>query len=307
MTLQQILDALAVAEHGNLHAAARATGQTQPALTKSLRRLEMALGTALFDRHARGMRLTPIGRRFLDHARRIVGETERARATVAQLLGERLGRVVYGISVAPSILLAPGAIERYRRQFPQVELHSRSGLYQTLAPRLRDGEIHFAICPRPIGPLDPLFDARPLIRSEMVVVARSGHPRAGAKHLSELAQCPIVIGAPGGQPGGGLVTVFEHAGLQPPTVVLRTDGLIDTLAMVAGSDCLAMLPMALVRSGLVRERLIALQLVEPLPVYEVLLLQRRDVPPMPAAEALARQFVREASYLRSAPGRDTDR
>jgi LysR family transcriptional regulator, regulator of abg operon len=299
MTLQQVLDALAVAQHGSLHAAARASGQTQPALTKSLRRLEADLGATLFERHARGMRATEVGRQFLLHARRIAAEAERAREAVVQLRGERLGRVAYGISVAASILLAPAAVGRFRRQYPAVELRSRSGLHHTLAPLLRDGQLDFVICPLPAGPADPQLDARPLIRSQMVLVARRGHRLAGARSLQALAGASFVVSAPPGQPGGGVTTVFESVGLAPPTVALHTDGLIDTLAMVAGSDCLAMLPAALAVSGLVRERLVPLPVAEPLPSYEVALFQRQDVPPTPAADALMRQFVREAAYLAS--------
>ena len=59
MTLQQVLDFLAVAEHGGLHAAARSRGQTQPALSRSLRRLEADLGAPLFERHGRRLRYRP--------------------------------------------------------------------------------------------------------------------------------------------------------------------------------------------------------------------------------------------------------
>lgn len=302
MTLQQLLDMIAVADHGSLHAAARATGQTQPALTKSLRRLEEILGAPMFERHARGMRLTTIGRRFLEHARRIVAETERARTTVAQLRDQWLGRLAYGISAAPSILLAPGAVTRFRHQLPAVELRSRSGLYHTLAPLLRDGQIDFAICPMPAGLYDPFLVSQPLMHSDMVLVARRGHPRETASRLADLGEVPVVLSAPGGQPGGGLVTCFEQAGLPLPPVALHTEGLIDTLSMVAGSDCIAMLPAALARSGLVRERLTLLPLVDPLPVYEVGLFHRSDLPPTPAAAELMRQFTREAAYQGLAAG-----
>src|SRR5262245_54537824 len=114
MTLQQVMDFLAVAQHGSLHAAARASGQTQPALTKSLRRLEAALGAPLFERHAKGSQPTEFGRQFHAHARRIAAEAQRAREAMRQTLGERLGRVAFGISAAASLLLAPPAIKRFR-------------------------------------------------------------------------------------------------------------------------------------------------------------------------------------------------
>jgi DNA-binding transcriptional LysR family regulator len=298
MTLQQVLDFLAIAQHGSLHAAARASAQTQPALTKSLRRLEADLGAPLFVRHAKGMLPTEFGQRFLLHAQRLAAEAQRARDTLAQMVGERHGRVEYGISVAASILLAPAAIRRFRRDYPQVELRCRSGLYHTMAPLLRDGRLDFIVCPRPGDPVDPQFSGSTLMHSQMVLVARQGHALAGVRSLGELRRASFTVAAPPGQPGAGIYQVFERAGLGLPHIELHTDALIDTLAFVAGSDCLALLPAALLQSGLLRERLVVLPVADALPRYEVMLFVRRAVPLTPAAAELTRQLAREAEYLK---------
>ena len=303
MTLQQILDAIAVAQHGSLHAAARATGQTQPALTRSIRRLEDGLGAPLFERHARGVRPNEAGRRFLAHARRLAAEADSARDAVAQLVGRRQGRVVFGISAAPSMLLVPAAIGRFRAAYPDVTLHSRGGLYHTLAPSLREGELDFMICPVPDGPADAQLTVRPLMRSQMVMVGRRGHPRARVRRLAAVADAEFAVGGPPGLPGGGIHAVLERAGLGAPRVVLRTDTLIETLAMVAGTDCLALLPQAVVRGTLMRDRLAVLPLQDALPAYEVGLFERAGVPPTPAARRLATELEREAAYGPVRPAR----
>lgn len=296
MTLQQVFDFLAVAQHGSVHAAARATGQTQPALTKSLRRLEVDLGAPLFVRHAKGVQATDYGQRFLAHAQRLAAEAQRARDAMAQMVGGHRGRVEYGISAAASILLAPPAIKRFRRAYPEVELRCRSGLYHTLAPALRDGRLDFAICPLPPDVSDPQFASRTLLHSRMVMCARKDHPMARARSLQSLQQASFTVAAPPGLPGGGIYAVFERAGLGAPRIELHTDGLIDTIAFVAGSDCLALMPEALLRSGLLRERLVVLPIADPLPTYDVVLFQRSAVPLTPAAEELVKQFEREAAY-----------
>jgi DNA-binding transcriptional LysR family regulator len=302
MTLQQVLDFLAVAQHGSVHAAARATGQTQPALTRSLRRLETSLGTALFERHSGGVRLNEAGVRFLSHARRLCAEARHAQESIAQWLGERLGRVTYGISAAPSLLLAPGAIQRFRAEYPDVELRCHGGLYRTLAPLLRDRQLDFAICPSPPEAMDAAFEAQTLIDSAMVVVARRGHPLAATTRLKALAGVRFVIGAPRGQPGAGIFDAFERAGVPPPTVELHTDALLDTAAVVAGSECLAMIPSTVMHTGLLRERLAIVPIEDWLPAYSVCLLRRGDVPPTPAAAALQAWFAREAAYFNTQRG-----
>ncbi len=301
MTLQQVLDFLAVLEHAGLHAAARQRGQTQPALSRSLRRLEADLGAPLFERHAGGMRPTAFGRRFAEHARRMAHEAAQARDALRQMRGEAGGQVHYGISVAPSLLLAPAAIARFRRRHAAVRLRCRSGLIHLLAGPLRDGELDFAICPLPDGPPPPGLQAQPLLASEMVLVARRDHPKARVRTLRALREARFATGAPAGLPGAGIYEVFARAGLGEPQVELQTEGLIDTLAMVAGGHCVAMLPAALLKSGWLRDLLVRLPVEEPLPRYAVALLTRRDGSLTPAARALATEFEREAAYLGLTP------
>ncbi len=301
MTLQQIIDFLVVAEQGGMHPAARASGQTQPALSRSLKRLEAELGAPLFDRHAGGMRLTECGQRFQVHAHRVAIEARQARDTVRQMSGSAQGQVTYGISVAPSLLLAPAAIARFRQRFPEVELHSRSGLYHLLAPALRAGTLDFVICPVPAQPADPGLEAQTLLVSDMALVARRDHPRARVRRLKALEGERFVVGAPAGQPGAGIFEAFARHGLGTPQVELQTDGLIDTLALVAGSECLAMVPSALLRRGLVRDALARLPIEDDLPSYVVALMTRRDATLTPAARELATQFEREVAYLKIRP------
>ena len=62
------------------------------------------------------------------------------------------------------------------------------------------------------------------------------------------------------------------------------------------------LPAALLKSGWLRDLLVRLPVEEPLPSYAVALLTRRDGSLTPAAQALAREFEREAAYLGLTPG-----
>lgn len=302
MTLQQVLDFLAVAEQGGLHAAARVRGQTQPALSRSLRRLEADLGAPLFERHAGGMRPTVFGQRFAVHARRVAAEAQQARDAVRQLRGEAGGRVRYGSSAAPALLLAPAAIARFRHRWPDVALQGRSGLLHALAPALRDGDLDFVLAPLPDGPLDPGLQARTLLVSETVLVARRDHPKARVRTLKSLADTAFVAAAPPGLPGAGIHAAFARAGLGAPRIALQTDGLVDTLAMLAAGEGVAMLPAALLKAGLLREPLVRLPVEEELPRYTEALLTRRDGSLTPAAQALATEFEREAAYLGLTPG-----
>jgi len=95
MRFTQIRDFLAVAHAASLRAAARRLGISQPAMTKSVRRLEAELSVQLLQRTTRGIVLTPSGRMFLARARVMQSELDKARDELAE--SERQGSVAIGV------------------------------------------------------------------------------------------------------------------------------------------------------------------------------------------------------------------
>ena len=107
MKLNALRDFLAVAETGGLRAAARQLGAAQPAITRSIQELEKELGVALFERSAKGVRLTPMGTAFMRRASAVRNELHKAKDEMAQLRGETHGRVSVCLSSASH--MAPAA------------------------------------------------------------------------------------------------------------------------------------------------------------------------------------------------------
>src|SRR5689334_10300806 len=87
---------LAVARTGNLSAAARELSLSQPALTKSVRKLEEIVGVPLFERRARGMTLTGSGTALLAHARRIEAQCRFADAEIGAIARGEAGSIRIG-------------------------------------------------------------------------------------------------------------------------------------------------------------------------------------------------------------------
>ncbi len=73
MSLVQLESFVAVAEEGHVGRAAQRLHVSQPPLTRRIRALEDELGTELFTRTPKGMRLLPSGQRLLPHARAVLG------------------------------------------------------------------------------------------------------------------------------------------------------------------------------------------------------------------------------------------
>jgi DNA-binding transcriptional LysR family regulator len=80
VSLQQIKYFVAVAEEGHVGRAAQRLRIAQPPVSRQIRALEDEIGTPLFERTPRGMRLLPSGAAFLMHARAILEAVDRASA-----------------------------------------------------------------------------------------------------------------------------------------------------------------------------------------------------------------------------------
>jgi DNA-binding transcriptional LysR family regulator len=83
VSLAQLRYFVAVADEGHVGRAAQRLHISQPPLSRQIRSLEEELGTPLFERTPRGVRLLPEGELFLAHARRVLAEVEAAVAAFA--------------------------------------------------------------------------------------------------------------------------------------------------------------------------------------------------------------------------------
>lgn len=113
---------LAVAETGSLSAGARASGQSQPTLGRHIQALEQALGTTLFDRHARGLTLSDAGVRMLPMARQMRAAMNQIALSAAGGSQMLEGTVRITASVFASHHLLPPILAHVRRAEPAIQL-----------------------------------------------------------------------------------------------------------------------------------------------------------------------------------------
>lgn len=122
MTLLQLQYIVALDKHRHFRLAAESCHVTQPSLSAQVQKLEEELGVILFDRNARPIEPTELGRQIITHARRVLGEVGRLQALVQEATGEMAGELRVGIlsTIAPYLL--PIVIAGFSRRYPDVTL-----------------------------------------------------------------------------------------------------------------------------------------------------------------------------------------
>lgn len=283
MKLNQFRDVVAVAERGSLRAAARHLRLAQPALSRSIATLENELGSALFERRARGMVLTAAGQAFVRRAGRVLSEVRRAQDEVEQLQGGTRGSVVAGLATVPHIAMLRHALRPFRARYPDIQLHLIEGNYVALQAGLKDNSIDFYIGPQPETPLAADFMQRKLFDNNRVILGRVGHPLAKARSLRQLKDAEWVTTSITSRAEEELGEIFTRHNLPAPKLALRSQSALTLISALAYSDFLAMAPVQWVYFEVTNRVLAPIAVKETFSAPPIVAIWRSDLPLTPAA------------------------
>jgi len=170
-----------LAEIGNIRRAASLLALSQPALSVRIQRLEEELGYALFDRQARGVRLTESGTRLLRHAKQLLSrasETEEAARAIGRGAFDRLE---IGVTPIAALSFFPDAVRAFAAAQPGVALALTEGLSDELEEAVAHRRLDFAIV-HPPSSRDDLV-VREVARERFVAVIPAAYPLADAASI----------------------------------------------------------------------------------------------------------------------------
>jgi LysR family transcriptional regulator, transcription activator of glutamate synthase operon len=193
MTLDELQWFVVLAETEHMTEAAERLSVSQPTLSRALARLEHRLGTPLFDRVNRRLRLNLYGGILLEHARRCLAELDTAAERITDLIDPDRGTVRLGFLHSVSTWLVPELIGRYRERAPDVRFELRQAAGHEILADLRAGRADLAVTsPRPE---DPDVRWHPLHREQLCLAVPRHHRLAGRERagLAEAAAEPFVM------------------------------------------------------------------------------------------------------------------
>ncbi|WP_243725799.1 LysR family transcriptional regulator [Actinomadura rubrisoli] len=254
MELRHLRYFVAVADHLGFSRAAKHLHLAQQSLSQQIGALERELGVRLFDRDARGTRLTEAGRVFLPEARAVLARADAA-VVVAQRAGRgELGRLNLAFLASTANYMLPPVVKALRERLPDLELTTHHEQIHELVAGLRDGRFDAAFT-RP--PLVADLATRTIATEPVCAVLPVGHPLAGRAELrlADLAEEDWVLSPRESWPPWHekYDRDFAAAGFTP-NVVQRADGAANLLGLVAagvGVTRLALSANSIRRTGVV--------------------------------------------------------
>ena len=227
---------LAVARHQHFTRAAQALGIAQPSLSQQIMTLEAELGTPLFDRAGRRVRLTDAGEALLPYATRILALVDEARAELTDHVELRRGRVTIGTTPTAGTHLLPAALADFNRRYPGIDLRLHEAGSPDLIDLLATGDLDLAIVILPVR--RPELTVARLLTEEVVLAVPPDHPLAAAPPPSgvppdALADQPFVLVRQGYGLRRMTLDLCTRAGFSPHVVLDGAE--MDTVLSLVGA------------------------------------------------------------------------
>ncbi len=177
MDTQALTAFLAVAESGSFSTAAERLFLTQPAVSKRIAQLEQQLGTRLFDRVGRRIRLTEAGEALLPRARQVLLDLEDMGRAISNLTGTVSGTLRIGTSHHIGLHRLPPVLRRFSREYPDVKLDIHFIDSEEAWEAVLHGDLEMGVVTLPPQP-DPRLHSQAVWQDPLVFMAAPEHPLA---------------------------------------------------------------------------------------------------------------------------------
>ncbi len=151
MTLTELRYLIALHKERHFGRAAERAFVSQPTLSVAVKKLESELGVVVFERNRGKLRVTPIGKRIIDQAYRILGEVTTLETIAAQGQDELKGAFRLGVIYTVGPYLLPNLIPTLRRHAPNMPLVIEENFTRNLSQQLRSNELDAIVLSLPFG------------------------------------------------------------------------------------------------------------------------------------------------------------
>lgn len=227
---------IALVEEGHYGRAAERLGIDQPALSRSIVRLEQVIGARLLSRSARAFALTPAGLLFEKEARNLIAQAQLSSSLVRRAQEGEAGTLRVGFTPVAMFWALPDVIRQLLGRYPDVQILMQEAQSYRHVERLRDGSTDVAFVNGDVLNKGE-FETLVLERARVLAAVPSNWPVARAKRLRlvDLADLPFIMHSKETSPTTQRSTLAacRAAGFVPKIVPGDNAEVLSRLGMVA--------------------------------------------------------------------------
>lgn len=191
---------------------------SQPALSRSISRLEEEIGAPLFERKSRGVTLNQYGKVFLEHASRALNELEEGRQRVLDMVHPTRGTISLAFIQTLGSSFIPDLIGEFKREFPEVSFALSQNISSKIWGDVATARIDIGFCSPQESSQN--ISTLPVRTEELFLIVPVGHRLAGKEEvdLREVADEPFITFKPGTALHDLIKELCEEAGFQPKII-----------------------------------------------------------------------------------------
>ncbi len=289
MDVRHLRNMLAVIEEGSLGKAAQRLNISQPALTKSIQRLEEHLGVRLFDRDARGMKPTFYADSLKGYAKAACIGMAEAESQIAALRDGTEG--IFTVAGPPFVMseLLPQVLAKLALERPKLQVHLVSQ-NRNLFTDLLDGKFSLAVA--------MLYDEMPkrglakrwLFDDRLVLAMRPDHPLAKKRKIAAADFIDQNWVFPDSETWSHrrLKLYFEQQGLSPPWPRFESRDPPVMKAIIMASNHIGVISKLGIENDIAKGLLKGVEIDSPLMLRPIGIVTRENEPMSPAVNTFVR-------------------
>lgn len=183
MELRQLRYFVEVAEREHISEAAEHLHVAQSAISRQIANLEEELGAPLFERVGRNVKLTPIGKTFLEHSITALKAIDFAAKQVEEYLDPAKGTIKVGFPTSLASYVLPTVISAFKKEYPDISFQLRQGSYKYLIEAVKNRELNLALL-GPLPPKDEAINTTVLFSENIHALLPATHPLAKKESIN---------------------------------------------------------------------------------------------------------------------------
>jgi LysR family cyn operon transcriptional activator len=235
MEVRQLNYFIKAAELLHFTDAAAASFVTQSTLSQQIKQLEGELGTPLFDRIGKQVRLTEAGNVFLIHARKIILEIKKSKQALFEYANMMNGELKIGVTYSFSSMLLP-ALTPFSEKYPGIKIHVESGAALELENKLKAADLDLVLAFHEQTEGDGL-EMQHLFSSRVMMVVSKNNPLAKLSKitLKELGKTELILQSNGYSSRDMLNEIFRKNHISPD-IKIEINDVHSLLSMVEAGN-----------------------------------------------------------------------